>query len=60
MDDEQKIDMVLEWAESRPNFDTEFIHSLKEALDEYDELTYSQSEALDNIIKKFRIKSKYD
>ena len=56
MEDCEKIEMVLEWAYKHPKFDTSFIESLEEALSKYDYLTDAQSEALDNIIKKFRIK----
>lgn len=56
MSDEEKIEMVLEWAEDHPNFDTTFIESLQEALQQYDELTPAQSKGLDNIIYRFRIK----
>lgn len=56
MSDEEKIEMVLEWAEDHPKFDTSFVESLREALEQYDELTPSQSHALNNIIERFRIK----
>lgn len=58
MSDEEKIEMVLEWAEDHPNFDTTFIESLQEALQQYDELTPAQSRGLDNIIYRFRIQEK--
>ena len=55
MSEEEKIVMVLEWAEENPNFDISFIESIAEALAEYGSLTYYQGKALDNIIRKFRI-----
>lgn len=53
---QQKINAVIRWARSRKWFDTEFVESLQEKLDEYGELTSAQEEGLDNIIKKFKIK----
>lgn len=55
MDDEEKIDLVLKWAENVPEFDITFIESLKDYYDQHSELTFAQSEALDRIIKKWNI-----
>jgi hypothetical protein len=56
MDIEEKIEMVLEWADNEnPDFDTEFIESLQEQYEEKGWLSEKQEEALDNIINKFRI-----
>lgn len=54
MEELSKIEMVLLWAQDHPNFNTDFILNLKDAVHEYGDLTYAQSEALDNIIEKFR------
>lgn len=55
MEEKDKIDLVLEWAESNPNFDTTFIESIALYYDTHGCLTDRQIEALDNIIEKFRI-----
>lgn len=52
----EKIDAILNWARSKPNFDTEFVESVENQLNERGDLTSAQEEALDNIIEKFRIK----
>lgn len=56
--DDEKIEMVLEWAEDHDSFNTDFIISLQDALGQYSELTSAQQQALDNIIDRFRIKKK--
>lgn len=55
MSDQEKIDMVLEWAESHSNFDTTFIENINEFLSRVGRLTDSQTDALDNIIERFHI-----
>jgi uncharacterized coiled-coil protein SlyX len=55
MDDEDKIELILEWAQYHPNFDTDYVEDLQQQLAEGQELTERQSEALDNIIERFRI-----
>ena len=55
-DDQELLEICDEYAEDHPSFNTEFIDSLKDALEEYDELTCGQRSALENIIKKFRMK----
>lgn len=51
-----KISSVLTWAESNKWFDTAFIQSLKKSCEQRGKLTNNQSQALDNIIKKLKIK----
>lgn len=55
-DYEDKIDLILEWAKSRPNFNTRFVSSVKKYYMENGELTSAQEVAIDNIITKFKIK----
>lgn len=55
MTDEEMVQLVLDWAESHPKFDTSFVESLAESLEEFDELTPNQRAALENIIAKFHI-----
>lgn len=50
-----KINKILKWAIDRPNFDTEFIESLKHNCQSKGTLTENQKQALGNIIKKFKI-----
>jgi hypothetical protein len=49
--------MVLDWAEQHPEFDESFVKSLAEKLESFGSLTSGQSDALDNIIEKWRIDS---
>jgi hypothetical protein len=56
MDEGTRIEVVLEWAEHKPFFDTTFIESLKEYYESHGELTMTQSEALDRIIEEWNIK----
>ena len=58
MDIEEKIQMVLDWADSDDapdNWDTSFIESLQEQYEEKNWLSDRQEAALDNIIDKFNI-----
>lgn len=53
---EEKIDMILEWADEKDrDFDTEFVESLQNHLDAFGYLTKAQEAALDNIIEKWGI-----
>lgn len=55
MTDEELIELVQEYAEDHPKFDTDFIDSLEDAIGEYGELTSGQRDALENIVLKFRM-----
>lgn len=55
MTDEEKIELIMEYAEKHPKFETGFVESLENFLDKFGSLTENQSAALDNIIYKFRI-----
>lgn len=55
MSDQEKIDLILEWAERNRHFDTEFVESLQFHLDRLGYLTESQSAALDRIIERWKI-----
>lgn len=50
-----KIECVLDWADNNPSFDKKFVLSLLRRLDNHQELTYAQLNALNNIINKFKI-----
>lgn len=52
---QDKIDIILAFAEEHSNFDTSFIESLQEQFDRKGFLSSSQEMALDNIIDKFRM-----
>lgn len=57
-DPSEKIEMILEWADgddSPQGWDTEFVVSLEEQLWDRGFLSEKQEDALDNIIKKWRI-----
>ena len=56
MDESELIDLIKEYAEHHRSFDTDFIDSIKEAFDEYGELTLGQFEACKKIVSKFRMK----
>jgi hypothetical protein len=51
-----KINLVLKWAENNSWFDTSFVDSLKQSCERKGSLTDNQLSALDNIIKKLKIK----
>lgn len=54
---EDKIDAIKNWADDDNNhwFDTSFVDSLADYLEEHGELTERQEDALDSIIEKNRI-----
>lgn len=52
---DDRIDLILSWADEHPDFDTAFVDSMAEKLETYGELTEAQSDALDNIIERWRI-----
>lgn len=52
---EGKIEMILSWADERPDFDTGFVESLKAQLEDKGSLTGKQIDALNRIIEKFEI-----
>jgi len=54
-DDEELIEIAREYADTHAGFDGDFIYSLSEAMDKYDGLTDRQSEALRNVVKRFRM-----
>lgn len=55
MDDSEKIEMILAWAEDHPEFDTNFVEDMEDKLDEHGSLTERQSESLDHIISRWKI-----
>lgn len=56
MNDEEKIELILHWAaDYNTDFDTNFVEDLQRKVNNGYELSDGQSNALDNIIKKFRI-----
>ena len=58
-DDLAAVEAVLDWAQDQVDFNTEFLESLQERLENGRELTERQREALDNIIEKWGIKILY-
>jgi hypothetical protein len=50
---DDRIDLILDWAENHPKFDTTFVESLRDS--NRDAPTEAQSNALDNIIERFGI-----
>jgi len=50
-----KIAKILEWAESKPSFNTEFVESISDNIEERGRVTDKQAEAIDNIIRRCRI-----
>lgn len=49
------IDRILLWANDVPNFDTTFVETMQDSLDEYGYLTNAQFVALETIIEKWRV-----
>lgn len=56
MDDEEKVEMILAWAEDHSEFDPKFVEEMQEKLDEYGHLTDRQSESLNKIIERFNVR----
>ena len=52
---EEKIQAVQDWADTRTDFDCDFVDSLGEQLERQGELSLKQVNALDNIIERFYI-----
>ena len=55
MDDHELIELIKDYASDHKSFDTEFIDSISEAYEEYGELTGGQSDACENIVKRYRM-----
>ena len=58
MDIEEKIELIMEWADSGDapdNWDTSFVESLSDQFDRDGYLSEKQEAALDNIITKWNI-----
>jgi hypothetical protein len=55
MDCEKKCQSILDWAEGKDWFDTEFVESILEQIDHGYEPTPAQEDAIDNIINRFNI-----
>lgn len=55
MDDQEMIDLILNWAALNEDFDVNFVMDLEMKLKRYGHLTKSQSEALENIIDKYEL-----
>lgn len=58
MEDEELIEEILEYASTRPKFDTDFVISVQDALSEYGSLTENQRAALEKIYNRYRIGEK--
>lgn len=56
----EKIYMILYWAADKISFDTSFIDSCEQRLVDGKHLTEGQEIAIDNIIRKFKIRGKDD
>ncbi len=55
MDIEEKCWAVLNWAEDKPWFDTEFVDSVLSQYEEKGFASDAQENAIDNILEKFNI-----
>lgn len=53
--EEEKIELILTWADDNPNFDTAFVESLKESFEKWGRLSEKQIWALDHIIEEWGI-----
>lgn len=51
----EKLELILDWADDNPDFDTAFVEELYDCHEHRGHLTDRQEEALDNIIEKFKI-----
>jgi len=50
-----KCALILNWAQGNKSFDTTFVLSVLEFIDDHDYVTEAQQQALDNIIKNFHM-----
>jgi hypothetical protein len=55
MDDQDKIDLILDWAETHTYFDTAFVLRMQARLEQFGSLSQAQIHSLENIIDKFGI-----
>jgi len=52
---EDKIAMIMSWADEHPEFDTEFVESLAYQFEDRGNLSNKQVEAMNSIIEKWAI-----
>ncbi len=52
----EKIDKILKWAQKRKKFDTTFLLSVKDFIENEDFISDAQMQSIDNIIEKCKIK----
>jgi SUMO ligase MMS21 Smc5/6 complex component len=50
-----RIQLIKQWAVDHPSFDTTFVDSVEDCMYQHDGITTRQSNALDNIIARWRI-----
>lgn len=55
VDDSTLVEAVLDWALEQPNFDTSFLESLQDWLDDNDCLTEGQRQAVEKIVHKYDV-----
>jgi hypothetical protein len=60
MNEDEMLEQCQAYADKHESFDRDFIDSLRDSLYEYDQLTFAQYSALENIYNKFRIKKWFD
>lgn len=51
----EKCEAIIDWAEDRDDFDTDFVVSVMDQIDERDFITEAQKQGIDNIINRFGI-----
>jgi hypothetical protein len=51
----EKCNIILNWAERKPKFRTDFIESVLSFIENTEFITNSQMNAIDNIIEKYKI-----
>ena len=54
-DTTDKINMILDWAEDHPTFDTEFVENIQSQFEDSGSISDAQDQALDNIIERWKI-----
>jgi len=50
------VELILQWAQKKPWFDTDFVEEMDTAISRYGSLTVHQRWALENIIERYHIK----
>lgn len=57
---ESMLKIILEWSDSKPEFDDEVFRGIKKNYDKYGNFTPSQKRAIENVYYKWKVDKWYD